>query len=219
MQLRLKTKITLTTAALVLAVVGVNSTLYVMNLSRQVIRQANERAQLVSKQIFFQAQVALADAAKAGEAPDSDSAEDVRAYARKAFNESAQLARSIDAQSEYSPLIYEISITTVDGIVVVSSDKSLPGNPVPVREGIEKLVSNGVVNQMKEFYRLMYGPPRTYEVTYPFQLGAPGHEIPFGVVRVAVQTACCAPRSLPHCGPRGCWRWLRWEFPFCLPRW
>ena len=37
MQLRLKTKITLITAILVLAVVGVNSTLYVMNLSRQVI--------------------------------------------------------------------------------------------------------------------------------------------------------------------------------------
>ena len=52
MQLRLKTKITLITAFLVLAVVGVNSTLYVMNLSRQVIRQAQERAQLVSRQFF-----------------------------------------------------------------------------------------------------------------------------------------------------------------------
>src|ERR1700689_1030631 len=128
MQLRLKTKITLTTAALVLAVVGVNSTLYVINLSRQVIRQADDRAQQVSKQVFFQAQVALSDPAKAGEAPDSDSPEDVRAYARKAFNESAQLAQSIDAQSQYSPLIYEISITDVNGIVVVSSDKSLRGH-------------------------------------------------------------------------------------------
>ena len=40
MQLRLQTKITLTTALLVLAVVAVNSTLYVMTLTRQVIRQA-----------------------------------------------------------------------------------------------------------------------------------------------------------------------------------
>jgi len=42
MHLRLKTKITLIMAFLVLAVVGVNSTLYVATLTRQVIRQANE---------------------------------------------------------------------------------------------------------------------------------------------------------------------------------
>ena len=53
MQLRLKTKITLIMALLVLAVVGVNSTLYVMTLTRQVIRQANDRAQLVSRHVFF----------------------------------------------------------------------------------------------------------------------------------------------------------------------
>ncbi len=122
MQLRLKTKITLITAFLVLAVVGVNSTLYVMNLSRQVIRQAQDRAQLVSRQVFFQAQLALADAAKAGESPDSDSPEDLRAYAKKAFDESMQLSSSIDAQMGYSPLIYEISISDVKGTVLVSSD-------------------------------------------------------------------------------------------------
>ena len=189
MQLRLKTKITLITAFLVLAVVGVNSTLYVMNLSRQVIRQAQDRAQLVSRQVFFQAQLALADAAKEGESPDSDTPEDLRAYAKKAFDESTQLSSSIDAQMDYSPLIYEISISDEKGMVLVSSDKSLPGNPIPVREGIEQLVSKGFVNQLKEFYRLMYGPPRAYEVTYPFQLGPPGHQIPFGAVRVAVQTS------------------------------
>ena len=175
MQFRLKTKITLATAALVLAVVGVNSTLYVMNLSRQVIRQADDRAQLVSKQVFFQAQIALADAAKAGETPDSNSPEDLRAYAQKAFDESAPLASSIDAQLGYSPLIYEISISDVNGKVLVSSDKSLSGNTVPVRAGIEQLVSNSFAKQLRILYNLLYGPPlRAYEVTYPFQLGPPG---------------------------------------------
>src|SRR5579862_9910355 len=139
MQFRLKTKITLTTAALVLAVVGVNSTLYVMNLSRQVIRQAEDRAQLVSRQVFFQAQIALADAAKAGESPDSNSQDDLRAYAQKVFGQSAQLASSIDSQLDYSPLIYEISISDVQGTVLVSSARSLPGNPMPVRASIEQL--------------------------------------------------------------------------------
>jgi hypothetical protein len=198
MQLRLKTKITLTTAALVLAVVGVNSTLYVMNLTRQVIRQADDRAQLVSRQVFFQAQIALADAAKAGESPVSDSAQDLRAYVKHAFDESAPLASTIDAQLGYSPLIYEVSISDVNGTVLVSSDKSLPGRPIPVRSGIEQLVSSGFANQLKVLYRLLYGPPlRAYEVTYPFQLGPPGHQVPFGAVRVAVQTGLLRANIIP----------------------
>src|ERR1700733_13407416 len=198
MQFRLKTKITLTTAALVLAVVGVNSTLYVLNLTRQVIRQADDRAQLVSRQVFFQAQVALADAAKAGESPASDSPKDLRAYVKKAFDESASLASTIQAQIETSPLIYEVSIADVNGTVLVSSDKSLPGNPLPVRAGIEQLVSGSFSNQLKILYRLLYGPSlRAYEVSYPFQLGPPGHQTPFGAVRVAVQTGLLRASIIP----------------------
>src|SRR6202790_4783484 len=122
MHLRLQTKITLTTALLVLAVVGVNSTLYVMNLTRQVIRQANERAQLVSRHVFFQAQNALSESAKAGDTPASSSADDLRAYVQKSLDESAALTSSIDAEVGYSPLIYEISVTDVHGTVLVSSD-------------------------------------------------------------------------------------------------
>ncbi len=184
MQLRLKTKITLTTAALVLAVVGVNSTLYVMNLTRQVIRQANDRAQLVSRQIFFEAQNALVDAAKAGGAPASDSTEDLRAYVQQAFDDSAPLNSSIDAEVGYSPLIYEVSVTDVNGTALVSSDKSLPGKTTPPRTDLAQLVSSGFLRQI----RVLYGPPRTYEVNYAFQIGPPGNQIPFGVVRVAVQT-------------------------------
>src|SRR5579862_10004257 len=125
MQFRLKTKITLTTALLVLAVVGVNSTLYVMTLTRQVIRQANDRAQVVSQHVFFQAQNALADAAKAGETPASDSPEDLRAYVQKALDESTALTSSITAEVGYSHLIYEVSISDVNGTVLTSSDTSL----------------------------------------------------------------------------------------------
>ena len=190
MQVRLKTKITLTTAGLVLAVVLVNSGLYVVNLTRQVIRQANDRAQLVSKQVFFQAQIAIKNAANAGENPDSDSPEDLRAYAQKAFEESAPLASSIVDEVSYSPLVYEVSISDENGIAVVSSDKSLLGNPVPARASLGQLDSKGVTSQLKMLYRLLYAPPLTaYEVTYPFQLGPSGQEIPFGAVRVAVQAS------------------------------
>jgi signal transduction histidine kinase len=185
MHLRLQTKITLTTALLVLAVVGVNSTLYVVTLTRQVIRQANERAQLVTKHIFLQANNALAESAKAGETPASSSSEDMRAYVEKSLGESTALASSIEAETGYSPLIYEVSITDVKGTVLVSSDASLPGKQSPARTSLATLVSSSFLSQL----RVLYGPPRAYEVDYPFQLGTPGNQVPFGEIRVAVQTA------------------------------
>jgi signal transduction histidine kinase len=185
MHLRLKTKITLIMAFLVLAVVGVNSTLYVANLTRQVIRQANDRAQLVSRHVFFQAQNALSESAKAGQTPASNSLEDLRAYVQKSLDESAALTSSIDAEVGYSPLIYEVSITDVNGTVLVSSDTSLPGKQTSgARTDLARLVSSSFVSQL----RRLYGPPRAYEVDYPFQLGPPGHQVPFGAIRVAVQT-------------------------------
>ena len=184
MHLRLKTKITLIMAFLVLAVVGVNSTLYVATLTRQVIRQANERAQLVSRHVFFQAQNALSESAKAGEAPASSSPEDLHAYVQKSLDESAALTSSIDAEVGYSPLIYEVSITEVNGIVLTSSDASQPGKLAEARTNLAQLVSSSFLGQL----RALYGPPRAYEVDYPFQLGPPGNQVPFGVIRVAVQT-------------------------------
>src|ERR1700758_2640962 len=99
MQLRLKTKITLTTALLVLAVVGVNSTLYVMTLTRQVIRQADSRAQVISREVFSQAQKSLARSADLGETPASNSPEDMRSYVQKSLDEDAALKSLIDAEA------------------------------------------------------------------------------------------------------------------------
>ena len=94
------------------------------------------------------------------------------------------LTSSIDAEVGYSPLIYEVSISDVNGTVLVSSDASLPGKQSPARTNLAQLVSSSFSGQL----RALYGPPRAYEVTYPFELGPPGNQVPFGVIRVAVQT-------------------------------
>ena len=50
--MRLKTKITVTIVLLVLAVVGLTSSLYLDTLTRQVIRQVDDRANLVTQRVF-----------------------------------------------------------------------------------------------------------------------------------------------------------------------
>jgi signal transduction histidine kinase len=184
MHLRLRTKITLIMAFLVLAVVGVNSTLYVATLTRQVIRQADNRASLVSQEVFFNAQNALADTANAGKAPASNSDEDLRAYVQKSLGESTALTSLIDAEVGYSFLVYEVTISDIHGTVLVSSDASLPGKLSQPRTNLAQLVGSGFLDQL----RAIYGPPQAYEVTYPFKLGPPGNQVPFGAIRIAVQT-------------------------------
>ncbi len=197
MHLRLGTKITLIMALLVLAVVAVNSTLYVMTLTRQVIRQADNRAQLVTHQVFFQAQNALADAASSGELPASNAPEDMGEYVRKALDGNAALTSLIDAEVGYSFLVYEVSISDINGTVLISSDASLPGRQVPPRTALSQLVSSSFSGQL----RTIYGPARSYEVSYPFKLGPPGNQLPFGVIRVAIQTGLLRSEITPALRP------------------
>jgi PAS domain S-box-containing protein len=184
MHLRLKTKITLTMAALVLAVVALNSSLYVASLERQVVRQVDGRANIVAQQVFFQAQNALSEAAVSGSSPASDSPADMRAYVRDALANSTALESLISGELGYSSFVYEVTIVDYNGTALISSDSSLLDHTVLRRKPLDQLVNSGSLDQL----RVIYGPPRSYEVTYPFKLGPAGRQVPFGEIRVAVQT-------------------------------
>ena len=193
MRLRLKTKITLFITLLVLGVVGVNSGLYLARLTRQVIQQADERAGLVTKQVLFQAQNALRDAAQDGLSPASDSQGDLREYIRNTLDRNAALTSLIDSQVAYSSLVYEVTIVDSGGIALISSDASLPERRALERPAFTQLVNSGFLEQL----RVIYGPPQAYEVAYPFQLGPPGQQVPFGEIRVAMQTGLLANEITP----------------------
>jgi signal transduction histidine kinase/HAMP domain-containing protein len=193
MRLRLRTKITLFIALLVLGVVGVNSWLYLARLTRQVIQQADERAGLLTKQILFQAQNALSEAAQEGLAPASDSQGDLREYVRAALDRNATLTSLIDSQVTYSSVVYEVTIVARDGVALISSDASLPGRQALVRPPFADFVGIGFLEQLK----IIYGPPQAYDVAYPFQLGPPDAQVPFGEIRVAMQTGLLANEITP----------------------
>lgn len=180
-RLSLKTKFTLTTALLVLAVVGVTASFYVATLTRQVIRETNDRARFVTQLVFLQAQHALEDAASEGATPASESAEDLRVYVRRGLEENAGLTSLIEALVGYSPTIYEVTITGHEGRALISSDASRPGRVPDPGTPLEVLAGAGFLEQL----RVLYGPTRVFEVRYPFDLGGE----PFGDVRVGLSTA------------------------------
>ena len=184
MRWRLKTKLTVTIALLVLAVVGVSSWLSVASFTRQVVRQADDRARLVTQQVFFEAQNALSDAANDGEKPASNDPQDVHAFVGHALDENSALTSLIDAEVGYSLMIYEVTIVDRDGTALISSDSSLPSRAVLPRPPLSQLVDASFVQQL----RVIFGPPQVYQVAFPIQLGPQGQQVPFGEIRVAVQT-------------------------------
>ena len=176
----LKTKLTAATTALVMMVVGVISYLYVSRLTRQVIRQADDRAQFVAQQVFHAAQQALSDAAERGEAPTSDSPTDLSEYVRRSLLASAGLNTLIESSVGFSRTIYEISICDIQNTALFSSDPALPGRLVLLRPEFKNMVNLGFFEQL----RVLYGPPSVYEVSLPFNLGGK----PYGGVRIGISS-------------------------------
>ncbi|MGA2420691.1 MAG: ATP-binding protein [Candidatus Acidiferrum sp.] len=179
MQLRLRTKLTLVMTSLVFLVVAVLSAVFLGQLLQQVLQETDKNAKDLAHYVFLQVQNALTDAANEGIRPSSTSPEDIHDYVRHALeiNEGlqAQLAAAIS-----SPLIYEVSITDQNGLVLISSDKILPGQFLPRRPPISQLVARGLLHQIK----VLRGASRLYEHDYRFNLG----EKPFGEVRIVLSS-------------------------------
>jgi PAS domain S-box-containing protein len=197
MRLSLKTKFTLATSLLVLAVVTVVSGLYLGRLMRQTLRQANDTASFVAQQVYGACGDALKDAAERGESPASLAPSDLRQYVRHAFDSSSTLNSLIESDVGISPTIYEITITDANGGALVSSDASLRDLKVASRPPLSSLVRAGFFQQM----RLLYGPPQTYEFSLAFQVGPQ----PFGNIRVGLSSALLRDQISPGLLSAGYW--------------
>src|ERR1700735_552761 len=189
MRLSLKTKFTLATSLLVLAVVAVVSGLYVARLTRQTLRQADDRAHFVADQVFLACKNSLTDAAARGDAPASNSPADLRAYVQRALDSSNTLNSVMESAIGYSPTIYEITISDRDGIVLVSSDAALRGEKIAQRPPVDAIVRGGFFEQI----RTLSGPPQVYEDSLPFILGSE----PFGDIRIGLSSSLIRSEILP----------------------
>ena len=112
---------------------------------------------------------------------------------RNALDQNAALTSLIDAEVGNSFLVYEVTIVDRDGTALISSDSSLPGRKVLPRPPLSQLLNAGFIQQL----RLIYGSPQAYDVSYPFKLGPPGQQVPFGEIRVALHTGLLAIEITP----------------------
>src|SRR5271154_3606919 len=197
MRLSLKTKLTLATSLLVLAVVTLVSSLYLGRLMRQTLRQANDNAAFIAQQVYDACGNALKEAAERDQTPASLEPADLREYVQRAFDNSSTLNSLIESDVGISPTIYEITISDSDGHVLVSSDATKRDQKVPGRLPVNSLVRAGFFQQLRE----LYGPPQIYEFSLPFQLGT----APFGDIRVGLSSALIRDQISPGLTSAGYW--------------
>ncbi|HEV1993884.1 MAG TPA: ATP-binding protein [Candidatus Acidoferrum sp.] len=179
MQLRLRTKLTLVMTGLVLLVAAVLSGVFAAQLLEQLLQATSVRANDLANQVFLQAQHALTDAGAQGLRPASDTAQEIHDYVRHAFEINEGLRTQLKAAKD-NPLIYEVSIADHDGMVLISTDETMPGKFLPRRTPLSQLVQRNFLHQVK----VLAGPSKVFELDYPFSKGGQ----PFGEVRVALDS-------------------------------
>ena len=179
MQLRLRTKLTLVMTGLVLLVAAVLSGVFAAQLLDQLLQATNKRADDLANQVFLQAKHALLEAGQRGLRPASDAPQEIHDFVRHAFEINEGLRTQLKAAKE-NPLIYEVSITDLDGMVLVSTDENLPGTVLPRRTPLSQLVQRNFLHQVK----VLAGPSRVFELDFPFS----NANQPFGEVRVALDS-------------------------------
>src|SRR5437667_12868978 len=163
MQLRLRTKLTLVMTGLVLLVAAVLSGVFAAQTLDQILQVTQKRADDLANQVFRQAKQALLEAGQQGLRPASDSPEEIHDFVRHAFEISEGLRTQLNAAKE-NPLIYEVSITDLDGMVLVSTDENLPGLLLPRRTPLAQLVQRSFLHQLK----LIAGRSKVFELGFAF---------------------------------------------------
>jgi signal transduction histidine kinase len=179
MQLGLRAKLTMVMTALAFLTTAVLSVVFLDLLMQQVLGDTLTRAQDLSSEVFDSAKRALADARQQGLRPASDNPADTHEYVKNALEMGDDLNARLETAKTVK-FIYEVSIVDTEGMVLVSTDTSLPGKFVARHPVFKELVQSPLLRQM----RILAESQHIYEVDFPFALRGK----PFGEVRVAVST-------------------------------
>ena len=179
MRLGLKAKLTGLISFLVLLVVLATSTLYLSSLTRQALAEVESRGQYVANEIYHQARSVLAQSRMPTGADPTDP-QALRRFVQSTLATDRGLASLIESALGYSPTIYYVTITDTDRQVLVHSNPGEMGQRFEPAPPYRDLVRARLFHQL----RIIYGPPRSYELVLPLDLG----DKPLGEVRVGVST-------------------------------
>jgi signal transduction histidine kinase len=157
----------LVVGGVVLLVVATTTGLHLARLGRVVVEEAERQGALIARQIYAQSGRAIA---RIGAIDASD-----------ALRHDPDMRSLVDASVGYSPHIVHVLVAHRSGTILVHSEKSREGQPVPDRPTLRELLETDPVRRFKA----LYDSGRIYETVLPMNLDGE----PFASVRVGFSTA------------------------------
>ncbi|MGC1449238.1 MAG: ATP-binding protein [Candidatus Sulfotelmatobacter sp.] len=176
--LRRKTIIVLVITFMVTAMVSAFSYLYISQILRLRITNANETATSLTHQLAYAASNAVPDFGSTSIDTNDPIA------VRRALADYVQTDVALNNLLQSDPgdwrFIYDVAIVDVNGKALLHSNASLVGKIIPRRPDFQQVVGA----RFREQIRLVFSPAAVYDVSYPLELNSQ----PFGTIRIGVQT-------------------------------
>src|SRR6266536_2481528 len=176
--LRRKTIIVLVITLMVTVMVSAFSYLYVSQILRLRIANANETATSLTHQLAY----AVSNAVPAFSSPSIDTSNPVAV--RRALADYVQTDVALNNLLQSDPgdwrFIYDVTILDANGKALLHTNVSMVGKVIARRPDFQKVVTANFREQM----RLVFSPASVYDVTYPLELNGE----PSGTLRIGVQT-------------------------------
>jgi signal transduction histidine kinase len=176
--MRRKTKIALAITFMVTVMVSAFSYIYISQLLRQRIRNADEISNLLAQQIAFSAANAVYDLTSTR--IDTDNPKQVQAATEGYLKIDANLNDMLDSFVGNIPMAYDAAVVDLNGRAILHSNADLTGKVLTPRPKFEQLRKARFIDQL----RMLYGPPAIYDVSLPLQLNG----APFGAAKVGIST-------------------------------
>ena len=163
---------------LITALVFGFSWVYLSELLRQRLFEADETASMLTRQIQYIAAKAVPDLSSTR--VDTTNASELRSAVSGYLQTDANLNDILESVIENSQIIYDAAIVDPAGVAILNTNPALNGKPVQRRADLVLLRDAGFRRQL----RMLYSPANVYDVSIPLDLGGQ----PFGSVRVGVST-------------------------------
>jgi PAS domain S-box-containing protein len=179
---RLKTKLVVAITGMVVAIVATLSTLYISEVIRQRIQEVYSVAEVIKLHVFAVSKPALAVDLGSSKV-DVNDPKQLEAAVQELLQSDSSMSALLESVTGDSPNILDACIVDANGLALLHTNPALQGTNVPPREDFSHVLHYGIRQQI----RLIYGPPKTYDVRLPLVHTATGK--PFGEVRVGVHTA------------------------------
>lgn len=163
---------------LITALVVGFSWVYLSELLRQRLFEADETASMLTRQIQYIAAKAVPDLSSTP--VDTTNPVAMRAAVLGYLQTDANLNDILESAIENSQIIYDAAIVDPSGVAILNTNPAFNGKPVQRRDDLMVLRDAGFRRQL----RMLYSPATVYSVSVPLELDGQ----PFGSVRVGVST-------------------------------